>query len=152
MLQFFFFWWDASAFSIISPSDTGIGWKFKISKILKFRNSNFKTCRMPTEMNNFKLKTNQRSYFNMHNSGFWGWLSIESQPQNPEFRINPETFHPCTGQGDLSHLEYDSTSLCSTVKAFIWHKVGFRMKSSYGKIHTEFLRECINELMVRLSW
>ena len=20
---------------------------------------------------------------------------MESQPQNPEFRINPETFHPC---------------------------------------------------------
>ena len=25
-------------------------------------------------------------------SGFWGWFSIESQPQNPEFRNNPETF------------------------------------------------------------
>ena len=22
-------------------------------------------------------------------------LSMESQPQNPEFRINPENFHPC---------------------------------------------------------
>ena len=21
---------------------------------------------------------------------------MESQPQNPEFRINPETFHPCS--------------------------------------------------------
>ena len=21
---------------------------------------------------------------------------MESQPQNPEFRINPENFHPCT--------------------------------------------------------
>ena len=24
---------------------------------------------------------------------------MESQPQNPEFRINPENFHPCTLQG-----------------------------------------------------
>ena len=23
---------------------------------------------------------------------------MESQPQNPEFRINPEIFHPCTHQ------------------------------------------------------
>ena len=23
---------------------------------------------------------------------------MESQPQNPEFRINPENFHPCRGQ------------------------------------------------------
>ena len=22
---------------------------------------------------------------------------MESQPQNPEFRINPENFHPCDG-------------------------------------------------------
>ena len=29
------------------------------------------------------------------NSAFWGWLSMESQPQNPEFRIDPENFHPC---------------------------------------------------------
>ena len=24
---------------------------------------------------------------------------MESQPQNPEFRINPENFHPCTRPG-----------------------------------------------------
>ena len=35
-----------------------------------FGNSNFKICRLPIKMN-------------------------ESQPQNPEFRINPENFHPC---------------------------------------------------------
>ena len=23
---------------------------------------------------------------------------MESQPQNPEFRINPENFHPCTDE------------------------------------------------------
>ena len=41
------------------------------------------------------VKTNQRGYYNLLNSAFWGWLSMESQPQNPEFRINPENFHPC---------------------------------------------------------
>ena len=56
---------------------------------------------MPTQMNNFmfkglcldNLKINQRSYYNLINSAIWGWLSMESQPQNPEFRINPENFH-----------------------------------------------------------
>ena len=32
------------------------GWKFKMSKILNFRNSDFKTCRMPTKIENLKLK------------------------------------------------------------------------------------------------
>ena len=41
------------------------------------------------------LNINQISYYNLPNSAFWGWLSMESQPQNPEFRINPENFHPC---------------------------------------------------------
>ena len=36
-----------------------------------------------------RVKINQRS----PNSAFWGWLSTESQPQNPEFRNNPENFH-----------------------------------------------------------
>ena len=59
------------------------GWKFKISKILNFRNLNFKTCRMPIKMNNFKFKwlivnLCQRSYYNLPNSAVWGWLSMES--------------------------------------------------------------------------
>ena len=41
------------------------------------------------------LKTNQRSYYNLLNSAFWDWPSMESQPKNPEFKINPENFHPC---------------------------------------------------------
>ena len=34
---------------------------------------------------------------------------MESQPQNPEFRINPENFHPCTLHSELSfdHLRYE---------------------------------------------
>ena len=46
-------------------SDLKHGWKFKISKILNFRNS------------------------------------MESQPQNPEFRINPENFHSCRSGSQL---------------------------------------------------
>ena len=38
-----------------------------------------------------RLEINKRSYYDLHNSAFWGWLSVESQPQNPEFRNNPET-------------------------------------------------------------
>ena len=47
-------------------------------------------------LNVFRLsESNQRSYYNLPNSAFWGWLSMESQPQNPEFRINPENFNTC---------------------------------------------------------
>ena len=35
-----------------------------------------------------------QSYCNLSNSAFLGCLSMESQPQNPEFTINPENFHP----------------------------------------------------------
>ena len=34
------------------------------------------------------------SYYNLPKSAFWGWLSKESQPQNPEFRNKPENFYP----------------------------------------------------------
>ena len=37
---------------------------------------------------------NQRTYYNPPNSAFWGWLSKERQPQNPEFRNNPENLYP----------------------------------------------------------
>ena len=30
---------------------------------------------------------------------------MESQPQNPEFRINPENFHPYATEGLLSKLQ-----------------------------------------------
>ena len=33
-----------------------MGESSKLSKILNLRNSNFKTCRMPIKMNNFKFK------------------------------------------------------------------------------------------------
>ena len=33
---------------------------------------------------------------------------MESQPQNPEFRNNPENFHPCT----ISVKGFASSSVC----------------------------------------
>ena len=29
---------------------------------------------------------------------------MESQPQNPEFRINPENFHPCSIHGLVTDI------------------------------------------------
>ena len=52
-----------------------------------------------------RLKINQRSYYGLLNSAFWGWLSVESQPQNPEFRNNRENFHPCNSSAEIYELE-----------------------------------------------
>ena len=80
------------------------GWKFKTTKILNFQNSSLKTWGMPTDYSQFsssngqlsldRLSINQRTNYNLTYSAFWGWLSTESQPQNPEFRNNYENFHP----------------------------------------------------------
>ena len=35
-----------------------------------------------------------KSCYYLLNSAFWGWFSMESQPQNPDFWNNPENFHP----------------------------------------------------------
>ena len=46
-----------------------MGESSNLKKILNFRNSNFKTCRLPTKMNNLKFKrliTLQLVYFNLH--------------------------------------------------------------------------------------
>ena len=45
-----------------------------------------------------RLKANQRSFYDLPNSAFLGWLSVESQPQNPDFRNNPENSH------DMEHM------------------------------------------------
>ena len=50
------------------------------------------------------LKTSQKSYYYLPNTAFWGWLSMESQPQNPEFRIDLKTFT----HGSLTVIEYSS--------------------------------------------
>ena len=40
---------------------------------------------------------------------------MESQPQNPEFRINPETFHPCkcSDRGDQAGLKNGESCVLS---------------------------------------
>ena len=42
----------------------------------------------------FKNQINEAKYYNLLNSVFRGKFSMESQPQNTEFRNNPENFHP----------------------------------------------------------
>ena len=47
------------------------GRKLKISKILNFRNFNFKTCKMPTEIDTFKFK----------------WLNVSRLPENESEKL-----------------------------------------------------------------
>ena len=61
----------------------------------------------------------------------FGHISVESQPQNPEFRNNPENFHPC------SFLVSDMRNLCKTTHLkvtmhlglFLW-KVSLKILNS----------------------
>ena len=54
-----------------------------------------------------RLFINKKTYYNSSNSAFWGWLSMESPPQNPEFRNNPDYFHPCClPQNPLKGIQY----------------------------------------------
>ena len=55
---------------------------------------NIKNSKLNGQIPLDKLKLNQKSYYYLQNSEFWGWLSMESQPQNPEFRNKSENFHP----------------------------------------------------------
>ena len=57
-----------------------------IRKTLTHVNMLFKTINLPWEK--------KYGVQNKANSAFWGGLSKESQSQNPEFRNNPENFHP----------------------------------------------------------
>ena len=82
--------WDFGTYHI-HMGESSNGWKYKIWKILNFRKSNLKTCSIPMKHNGSngqwsldKLKINQRSYYNLLNSAFWGWLPMESKSQNPE--------------------------------------------------------------------
>ena len=63
-----------------------------------------------------KLKLNQKSYYYLQNSAFWDWLSMESQPQNPELGIILKTFTHAnkTGFGcskETSHWDVSFTHL-----------------------------------------
>ena len=82
------------------------GWKFKFPKSWTFHTKILKVALCPLNIHNLKYKClivfsqtvyvyNKETYSNSSNLAFWGWLSRESQPQNPEFRNNPESLHPC---------------------------------------------------------
>ena len=63
-------------------------------------------------LDKLKLHVNQKSYYYLQNSAFWGWLSMESQPPNHEFRNNLENFHPCItkqGPNKPKRLTYNGT-------------------------------------------
>ena len=45
---------------------------------------------------------------------------MESQPQNPEFRINPENFHPCT-----KHSKHSTPALCICAPKYIVSALSF---------------------------
>ena len=81
------------------------GWKFKISKILNFRNSNLKTCSMPDKYSQYQFKWSNALRQTDNKSE--KLLSVERQPQNLEFRNNPENFHQCkwpTGIYCIQHM------------------------------------------------
>ena len=85
--------------------DKHIGETSKLPKSWFFETSILKLAAVcPLNIHNFnfnghlsldRLYINRKTYFNLPNSAFWGWLSMESKPQNPGFRNNPESFHPC---------------------------------------------------------
>ena len=41
---------------------------------------------------------------------------MESQPQNPEFRINPENFHPCGLRDKKGNLMIWPIAICIIIK------------------------------------
>ena len=76
----------------------------KFPKSWTFETSILKLAVCPLNIHNFnftghlsldKLYINRKTHYILPNSAFWDWLSMESQLQNPEFRNNPENFHPC---------------------------------------------------------
>ena len=69
-------------------------------------------------------KLNQKSNYYLQNSAFWDGLS--SQPQNSEFRNNPENFHPCTKQRMKCLLK-------DTIQCLQW---GFNWEPLNHKWHT----------------
>ena len=92
-------------------------WTFKIP-ILKLE-----VCRLTTQISSLngqlsldRLTIYRRTYYNPPNSAFWGWLSVESQPQNPEIRNNHmlSMLHQCRhwSQSDQC-LHWSSMSWCN---------------------------------------
>ena len=57
-------------------------------KVLNFQNPEL----LNLQLGSGRLFINKKTYYNSSNSAFLGGLSMESQPQNPDYRNNPETF------------------------------------------------------------
>ena len=95
--------WKQKILSICQKLRLGVSvpvsWvKVQNFKILNLKIKVLKLVECQQNINNFKLngqlsldnlKTSQRNYYNLPNSAFLGLLSMESQPQNPEFRNSP---------------------------------------------------------------
>ena len=95
--------------------------KFKTQN-LHYAYNTTKNIKLTGQMSFNKLKINQRSHNNLPNSVIWGWLSMESQPQNPEFRINPENFHPISTAKPALFCNYLSEEIFSIQ---LFYKVSF---------------------------
>ena len=105
-----------------------------------------------------RLKINQKSYYNLLYSAFWG-LSTESQPQNPKFRNNPENIHPGISDHD-QQLAYSAMLYASFVVKLSYHShlhllfhFVFLYKGSYTPDH--FIWNLINKpsaSLIYLIW
>ena len=52
---------------------------------------------------------------------------MESQPQNPEFRINPENLHPCFANIIRFHQECEGEIEKSVPRITVWHHEACRV-------------------------
>ena len=71
-------------------------WTFELQSLfLQYAHQIFTIWSLYGQLSLDRPNINQRTCYNLPNSAFWGRLSMEIQPQNPEFRNNPENFHLC---------------------------------------------------------
>ena len=126
-------------------------------KSCTFEIQNLKHAESQQNNNNFHCKwsivlrhtenISENLFYNLPNSGFWGWLSMESQAQNPEFRNIPKNFRPCIhaqlscGARIRIHQNFVNVRLHRWAGAdgrFYRHENLMRWyHGSYNNIHTE---------------
>ena len=108
-------------YNIIIHSGCGLAWLFMKERVKQMQSCPFhsesskfpkswtletsilKFAVCPLIIHNFQLPLdrlyiNRKTYYNLPNSAFWGWLSMESKPHYPESRNNPENFHAWENQ------------------------------------------------------
>ena len=72
----------------------------------------------------------------LHNSVIWGWLSMESQPHDPELRNNPENVYPCNEyHNKCLHCEVRKIMPLFAVKSIL-----FRAMIQIYDYHTDLLK------------